>query len=395
MGHNSGFLSGPEPEEIEQKTTAELNDAKRPAGMSVSSSMFDLAETDDRPAIEQRAAKGVIFTDRNNTETKSAAAQTGGVKFKIDEDFAKEMHAREAAEKQAHERQRKAAAAAAATIRAQREAAARAELTGTRTLDPEEEQTKLKLQQQVANEQKLYPDPIKHYTDADDEVLKRDLKKGKLPERARIVEKFDEKLHKTIMITLACDAAAAVLYLMYYATQFNHNFPGIMRTAALVTAIGFLAYSSVTLYMAGKRCHNHTIPYDQRGMFKLAMIGPGFFFRIGIGAALSIVLGLFGNIGSLIATFSGLLLGAGAYYSIIANFNVPFGEELALINAAIFSIINTVIPILATQIAQPSSSFSELPALAMQIGGMLVSIAIIFVCEHFAMKIFRPPKESI
>ena len=61
MGHNSGFLSGPEPEEKEEKTAAQLNDKKRPAAMAVSSSMLDLAETDDRPAIEQKAAKGVLF----------------------------------------------------------------------------------------------------------------------------------------------------------------------------------------------------------------------------------------------------------------------------------------------------------------------------------------------
>ena len=104
MGHKSGFLSGPEPEEIEEKTIAEINDAKRPEAMSVSSSLFDLAETDDRPAIEQQAAKGVLFR-ANNAEEKVASSQTGGGNtLKVDADFAAEIHARNAKEKAEREK---------------------------------------------------------------------------------------------------------------------------------------------------------------------------------------------------------------------------------------------------------------------------------------------------
>ena len=396
MGHKSGFLSGPEPEEIEEKTAAELDDAKRPAAMAVSSSMFDLAETDDRPAIEQRVAKGALFDQDTKSEQQAAKARQGGERhLKVDAAFAAEMHAREAKEHEERERRHKAEEAATSVAKENREAAAKQELTTTRTLDPEEEHDKLQLEQQTDNEQKLYPDPIKRYTDADDEILKRDLQKGKLPGRARLAEKFDEKLHRSIMVSFVCSAAAAVLYFMFYATEHNRNFPGFMRTISLVVAIGFLAYATFTLYTAGKRCHDHTIPYDQRSMYILAMLGPGILFRLGTAAVLTTFMGLFGAAGGMLATFAGILLGASAHYTMLATFNVPFGQELPFINAAAIAIINTVIPVLAVQLSAPTSSFQDLPTLAMQLGGMLLSIGLIFLCELFAYKVSRPPKESI
>ena len=100
------LLTTPEPTETEEKTTAQLEDEKQPAAMNVSSSMYDLAETDDRPAIEQRVAKGVIFGDNKNTEQAAAKDTTGPKNFQIDADFATEMHERtkkERAERKAKE----------------------------------------------------------------------------------------------------------------------------------------------------------------------------------------------------------------------------------------------------------------------------------------------------
>ena len=56
MTHKSGFLSGPEPNEEDEKTEAQLIDERRPASMRASSTMLELAEDDETPAIEQKAS---------------------------------------------------------------------------------------------------------------------------------------------------------------------------------------------------------------------------------------------------------------------------------------------------------------------------------------------------
>ena len=398
MGHNSGFLSGPEPEEKEEKTAAELEDKKRPAAMAVSSSMYDLAETDDRPAIEQKVAKGTLFGNEKQakSEAKIANSQPGGSKkFEIDESFVKEMHEREAKEKAEREKKRKAAKAAEAEAAKKHEIETQSELTKPRTLDGIEEREQLYENQQQANEQKLYPDPVKNYTDADDAIFKRDTaKQGKLPNRARLDEKYDEQLHKSILQAYACNVAAIIMYVMYHATLRNHRIPKPVNIISIIVAIGFLLFAGYILYQAGKKCHLHTIPYDQRNAYILALVGPGIALRIGSAAILSSIMNVLPfNIGGTLGTIAGFLCGASIYYTILSNYNIVYGEELVLINAALLSIIYIVLPLFVETLFNPVSSFGmQFAGLAMQLMGDLGIIAIVFLCEHFAMKVTRTAK---
>ena len=90
MSHKTGFLSGNEPQEIEEKTEAQKIDERRPAAMATSKSMYDFAENGDIPAIEQRIDTQNIIGEKNE------ASQP---KFEIDSKFAQEMKEREAKER--------------------------------------------------------------------------------------------------------------------------------------------------------------------------------------------------------------------------------------------------------------------------------------------------------
>ena len=185
------LLTGPEPEEVEQKTAAQLEDEKRPSAMALSSKMYNEAEEGDRPSIEQRFEQKEVKT---STHT--------GKDFAIDKDFEDAMHEREKMEHEERMRARAKAAAEEQRKRQKREQEIAEKIQETQTLDPEEIKEERDEKAHAENLEKLYPDPIPIMDDVEDALWRKRTDKGaQIAGRAKLDDVYDSALHKGIITT--------------------------------------------------------------------------------------------------------------------------------------------------------------------------------------------------
>lgn len=333
MGHKSGFLSGPEPEEIEEKTAAEINDAKRPEAMSVSSSMFDLAETDDRPAIEQQANKGVLFRD-NESEEKSAKGQStgGGNALKVDADFAAEMHARDAKEKAEREKRREEAEKAAKTKKAEREQKIAERLKGTQTLDEDDLKDQLKEEIAAENREQLYPDAKPITADVETELWKERTDQGKqIAERAKIVDVHNTNLDRAIKISIVLSVIGSILAALAAISNLKNSIAVTFYVASVV----IIAAAFILLLAEANRAKKHQISSDQHTQFMLATLIPGVTMRV-------LIIALVAQIpmtGGFVCAVAGAAVGGSIHYAILNRFGIAVSVKDTLINTALYFVV--------------------------------------------------------
>ena len=383
MTHKSGFLSGLEPEEIKEKTTAELEDEKRPSTMAVSASMFDLAETDDRPAIEQKVAKGVIFAQNtDNSEIKAAASAGSGAKdFHIDAAFAAEMHERTAKEKAERAKKQQEAEAAAAKMRAERKQEIAEKLQEAQSLDPDEIKKDNLEEQRAENLDKLYPDPIPEQSDVEEALWQKRKEKGaQIAGRAKLDSVYDSELHKGIITTSIFGILGLALQLVSdYTGSF---FPTFIRVILFVASMIAYIYGYQCLRKVSKKYRNKKIPSDQESTFTLASLLPFMALR-------TVIMGVFGGlpipiVGGIIGTLLGVMIGSSLHYTFLDKFQIEASDKIVILNTSLYIFI-AVLPNIIQYMNSSSTGSTEM------LNGFswLIQAAIFLIGERVAAK-FAP-----
>ncbi len=366
------LLTGPEPEEIEEKTAAELEDEKLPAAMDVSSSMYDLAETDDRPAIEQRVAKGVIFGDDKNTEQATAKDTSGPRNFQIDADFAAEMHERTKKERAERKIKEKEAAEEEQKKRAERKEEIAKKLQETQTLDETELRDRIKEEIATENNNKLYPDAKPLTQEVEDEIWRNRTEKGaQIASRAKIEDVENTELTKTIATSLIIQIISAIIVLCGIVVK-----PSNLLYFAVFYLIGpvAIAYTVIMLFKTANKTRLHQIPSNQCSQFVIATYIPGLLLRL-------VLIGLFSQIpitGGLIGPIAGAAVGASIHYSFLNRYKIYVSIKSTIINTLFYIAFLTLSSFIAT--------FS-LEGMAMQMLFTALSILEFFFGDRAAMQL--------
>ncbi|MBO4854988.1 hypothetical protein J5500_01110 [Candidatus Saccharibacteria bacterium] len=379
MSHKSGILTGPEPTEVEQKTAAELEDEKRPAAMAVSESMFDLAETDDRPAIEQKTAKGVIFAQADEKAETDAAKATGARNFQIDASFAAEMHEREAKEKAERKKRMEARAKADAEEQKKRNQEISEKLKEAQTLDPEEIKDEQTEAAHAENLEKLYPDPVPTMNDVEDALWRKRTDKGaQIAGRAKLDSIYDSELHKGIVTASIFGILGLGLQLVSnYAGSF---FPNFIRVILFVASIIAYIYSYWYLRKVSKKYRNKKIPSDQENTFTLASLLPFMALR-------TVIMEIFGGlpipiVGGIFGTLIGVMVGSSLHYSFLFKFQIEASDKIVILNTSLYIFI-AVLPNIIQYMNSPSTGSTEM------LNGFswLIQAAIFLIGERVAAKL--------
>ncbi|MBP5656303.1 hypothetical protein J6X15_01820 [Candidatus Saccharibacteria bacterium] len=376
---NKRLLTGPEPEEIEEKTAAELDDEKQPAAMAVSSSMYNIAETDDRPAIEIKANKGVIFTQADEKAETDAAKATGARNFQIDASFAAEMHEREAKEKAERKKRMEARAKADAEEQKKRNREISEKLKEAQTLDPEEIKDEQTEAAHAENLEKLYPDPVPTMNDVEDALWRKRTDKGaQIAGRAKLDSVYDSELHKGII-------AASIFGILGLALQLVSNytgsfFPSFIRVILFVASIIAYIYSYRYLRKVSKKYRNKKIPSDQESAFTLASLLPFMALR-------TVIMGIFGGlpvpiIGGIVGTLIGVMVGSSLHYTFLFKFQIEASDKIVLLNTLLYVFI-AILPSIIQYMNSPSGGSTEM------LNGFswAIEAGIFFIGERVAAKL--------
>ena len=366
------LLTTPEPTETEEKTTAQLEDEKQPAAMNVSSSMYDLAETDDRPAIEQRVAKGVLFGDNKNTEQATAKDTTGPKNFQIDADFATEMHERAKKERAERKAKEKEAAKEEQKKRAERKEEIAKKLQESQTLDETELRDRIKEEIAAENNNKLYPDAKPLTQEVEDEIWRNRTEKGaQIASRAKIEDVENTELTKTIATSLIIQIISAIIILCGIVVG-----PSNLLYFAVFYLIGpvAIAYTVIILFKTANKTRLHQIPSNQCSQFVIATYIPGLLLRL-------VLISLFSQIpitGGLIGPITGAAVGASIHYTFLNRYKIYVSIKSTIINTLFYIAFLTLSSFIAT--------FS-LEGMAMQMLFTALSILEFFFGDRAAMQL--------
>ncbi len=364
MFHKTGFLSGDEPRELEEKTEAQKIDERRPAAMATSKSMYDFAENGDIPAIEQRIDTQNIIGEKNE------ASQP---KFEIDSKFAQEMKEREAKERAEREKEQKEQDEKS---RKKRQNEIEEKLKQPQTLDEEESREELAEETAKNNLSKLYPDAKPLHSDIEDELWRRRTDNGrKASERAKIESTYDINLSKAISVSLLMQIPGIVII----ASAFFGQPKGIILPILYIVGIAAIIASTIILISQANKCKNHTIPSDQHAKFTLATTIPGFILRL-------LFIALFSGIpltGSLIGYIAGSAIGASIHYQVINRYNVSVSVTNTILNTTVFIIMMSFI--LLPSIIAPN--LFNLGVSIMSTMGIIINIVMFFLGDYAAMRL--------
>lgn len=366
------LLTTPEPTETEEKTTAQLEDERQPAAMDVSSSMYDLAETDDRPAIEQRVAKGVIFGDDKNTEQAATKDATGPRNFQIDADFVTEMHERTKKERAERKAKEKEAAEEEQKKRAERKEEIAKKLQEAQTLDETELRDRIKEEIATENNNKLYPDAKPLTQEVEDEIWRNRTEKGaQIASRAKIEDVENTELTKTIATSLVIQIISAIIILCGIVVR-----PSNLLYFAVFYLIGpvAIAYTVIILFKTANKTRLHRIPSNQCSQFVIATYIPGLMLRL-------VLISLFSQIpitGGLIGPIAGAAVGASIHYSFLNRYKIYVSIKSTIINTLFYIAFLTLSSFIAT--------FS-LEGMAMQMLFTALSILEFFFGDRAAMQL--------
>ena len=350
MSHKTGFLSGNEPQEIEEKTEAQKIDERRPAAMATSKSMYDFAENGDIPAIEQRIDTQNIIGEKNE------ASQP---KFEIDSKFAQEMKEREAKERAERAEREKEQKEQDEKTRKKRQNEIEEKLKQPQTLDEEESRRELAEETARNNLSKLYPDAKPLQSDIEDELWRRRTDNGrKASERAKIESTYDTDLSKAISVSLLMQIPGIVII----AGAFFGQPKGIVLPILYIVGIAAIIASTIILIGQANKCKNRTIPSDQQAKFTLATTIPGFILR---------------------GYIAGSAIGASIHYQVINRYNVSVSVTDTILNTTVFIVMMSFI--LLPSIIAPN--LFGLGAAAMSIIAISINIVMFFLGDYAAMRL--------
>lgn len=319
MTHKSGFLSGPEPNEEDEKTEAQLIDERRPASMRASSTMLELAEDDETPAIEQKASNQEIIGDSGIGRKPILEASSA---------FESEMKERQRQENIEREKRRKAEEAQERREAAKREAEIQKKLEeASHSLDPEEIKEELKEENFSKNQEKLYPD-AKPIADGVEEKIWRDRtdKGSQIAGRAKLEAVYDTSLQNAIITAAVFEIIGVLFAVIGY--LFKNNLSGIFYFIA-VAAIGF---STIWLFTNANKSKHGQVPSEQKKQFTYATIIPGMTIRL----LLIMLISMVPLTGSLVGVVAGTAIGASLHYSFLNRYNIWVSLKDTIVNTLIF-----------------------------------------------------------
>lgn len=325
MAHTSSYLSGPEPEELEEKTAAQLDDEHQIESMRASRSMYQLAEDDSTPAIEQHTAKqNIIQADKTKP------------KIQVNKDFEAEMAARAQKERELKAKREAEAERAKTAREAAEKKALEEKLAQTQEIDPEIAKEQRAEENFRANLQKIYPDRLEQFDKVDDALWqKRAGQEHPLPERAKLVDKFNTELQSQLIISGLLQAVSLILFIMTIvapSATLKLIFP-FLNLGVTTAAIAFL-------HRGGQKCHHKIIPSTQRFAFTALSIYPAMIIRI----IIAIPQLYYGSmIGQIAGVAIGGLIGAAIQFDLLSRYHVPTNMYLVVLNTFIFNAFAFVI----------------------------------------------------
>ena len=325
MTHQSGFLTGTEPQEEEKKTAAQINDERVPEAMRQSGELSDRYNgDDDRPAIERTIQHNEVQT-----------AEHTGRNFAIDLDFEQEMHERTRKERAERKAKQEAADKKEQQERKERKEEIATELAKTQTLDDEELRDKIKAEIAESNETKLYPDAKSFSSDVEDEIWrKRTDKNSQIAGRAKIEDVQNDDIQKAITYSFIMEAIGVLSILIAFFGRLSTNLQTILYFVGAMAAM----ISGVLLFINGNKAKHHQVPSSQSAQFSAAAIAPGYILR-------NIFILIFSQIpitGSLIGVIVGAAVGASIHYSFLNRYGIYVSIKDTLIMTAIYTIATTM-----------------------------------------------------
>lgn len=366
MSHKTGFLSGTEPEEKEKKTEAQINDERRPDSMRVSQEISrHYNETDERPAIEQ------VF---EHNEVK--ASKHTGKNFSIDRNVAQEIHARKKAEHEARMKAREKAAAEQKEEQAKRDQEIAEKIKETQSLDPNEIKAKHRAEQEKANLEKLYPDPIKEQSDVEEALWQKRKDKGaQIASRAKLEDVYDDKLHNGIIKSFIFQLLGLGIYATIITTDTTFSVY-IKFLFYAGCAIAFI-FSYRLLRQCSEKYINKEIPSDQESLFKLATLLPFMALRISIASIIAQTPIIGGALGTLIC----VAIGSSLHYSFLYKYHIAASRELVALNVLVY-IFTMIVPSIIAFLTSLSSGPTEMLILLIWVAETLI----FFIGDRFAAK---------
>ena len=320
MAHTSGFLSGPEPEELEEKTAAQIEDEHQTESMRASRSMYQLAEDDSTPAIEQHTARqSIIQADKTKP------------KIQVNKDFEAEMAARAQKEHELKAKREAEAEREKAKREAEEKRKLEEELSHAQEVDPEKIKERRINENFKANLQKIYPDRLEQYDKVDDALWKKRISdENPLPERAKLVDEFNSELRSKLIISGALQLLSVVIFVMTITTP-----SAALKLIFTFLNIGVLTAAILFMHQGGKKCHRNIVPSTQRFLFTMLSIFPTLALRIIIALPLLIYGNMFGQ---LLAMAISAFIGGAIQYDLLNRYHVPTTMYLVVLNTIVFNI---------------------------------------------------------
>ncbi len=340
------FLSGPEPNHEDQLTEAQKIDSMRPGSMSQSRSIYDLAEDDETPAIEQaklrqRQDNKETFRVHNKPDFKIGPELAARVKKQRElDEIARD---KKYAEKQKNaEKQREAQNLADRSL-------AKDESGAIIPIDPD---TQPRAYRHSLSTEPLYPEPKSLYdAKADEEFKKRrsDAKK-ELPDRVSVVAEIDIELESRMKTSIIYQIilVVALIFLAINTLWKNMHIVNIMLE--LLCAATLIA-ASIPLVRKDKNRQLVPVQSQQRTAFTAVTIIPSLVLKLAIGAIVTAPVSSLSGIITLVFFAVGFSIGASIHFDFLKKchvYQLAIVKDLDLLFFLSLQFITQVLPALLT-----------------------------------------------
>lgn len=364
VSHKSGMLMGDGPIlGHQQKTVGQLEDERETSVEEHKSRAYD-DEDDGISSIEQRQEfKGVII-DTSSTNAKP--------QLEVSEEFAAEIHAREAKERAEREKKLKAEEEEKRKAEEKREKELKRELEEAQELDPEVIAEKLKEKNYEENQEKLYPDAKPVASDTDQRIFEKDEGTGnQIAGRAKLEFVFDQKVRRAINFAIIIDILGLIFTI---AGIMVDNFSLILERVFMTIGILAMVFAIVWLTFNVRQTRHREVPSELKRRFAYATIIPGVIFRIPFVTACTAV----PIIGHIVGPVIGCGFAASIHYWYLNGYDVEVSVKDSIINSVGFYAIYALI--LATFSAMEHAT----PATFIDIAIMIIGV---FFGDYFAVLI--------
>ena len=370
MGHKTGFLSGTEPGEKEEKTEAQKNDERLPEAMK-QSKIIDTrySDSNELPAIEQ------VFEHHE-----MQAAKRAGKIFNIDKNFEREIHSRSQAEHEAREKARKQQARTEKEKEEAKAAEIAEKIQHSQSLNPEEIEHINIEKERKENAEKLYPDPISMQSEVEEALWRKRTDKGdQIAKRARLEDVYDDKLHNGIIKSFIFQilGVALVIIPIFFGGTFSRIVELLLMSAGTV---GFI-FSIITLRQATEKYRNKHLPHNQEATFTLASVVPFVALRSLLFSILSYPLGIIPFIGAYLAIIIGVVIGSSIHYLFLFKYFINPTAKIVLLNTLAF-FFSYIFPTIIAISNNPNPNAFDI----INIYGQLPLIGIFMGCDYITAK---------